>query len=164
MSIQDVLKGCPLFFEMYDEEIDKVVRTQKVHHFAQGETIVKEGGPADQIFVLLEGIAELHKETKGGRIRVERLKQGEVFGMLVLLDKKPYTIGVVAATACAVLEIKHDHITDFFSRNPRIVAVMTLNLCRILGHRLRGSYSRMAQIKVAVDETVEGPAKLPRAS
>lgn len=165
MSIQDVLKGCPLFFELYDEEIEKVVRLQKVHHYHPGEMIVHEGHAAEQIFILLEGIAELHKQTQGAKIRVERLKQGEVFGMLVLLDKKPYTIDVVAATACTVLEIKHSYITELFSRNPRIVAVMTLNLSRILGHRLRASYARIAQLKVAPDDGApELPSVLPKAS
>jgi CRP-like cAMP-binding protein len=150
MAIKDLLKGCPLFFEMYDEEIEKVVKNQKVHHYEKEEKIIQEGQRADQIFILLEGVADLQKEAVGGRIKVERIKQGEVFGLLMLLDEKPYSIDVIAQTRCAVLEIKHQSIMDLFDKNPRIFAIMTLNICRILGRRLKSAYTRMSQLKVPV--------------
>ncbi len=133
---------------MYDEEIEKVSKSQTVHHYQTGEYIIKEGQHADQIFILLEGVAELEKQAVGGRIRVERIKQGEVFGLLMLLDEKPYSIDIIARTPCAVLEIKHRSIMSLFDKNPRIFAVMTLNICRILGRRLRSSYSRLGELKV----------------
>ncbi|MEK7857361.1 MAG: cyclic nucleotide-binding domain-containing protein, partial [Acidobacteriota bacterium] len=89
----------------------------------------------------------------GGRVRVERIKQGEVFGLLMLLDEKPYSIDIVARTRCSVLEIHHESIMALFDRNPRIFAVMTLNICRILGRRLKSSYNRMAELKVAMIES-----------
>lgn len=153
MAIKDLLKGCPLFFELYDDEIEKVVRNQKVIHFEKDEKIIREGQRANQIFILLEGIAELEKQAQGGRIRIERIKQGEVFGLLMLLDEKPYTIDVITRTKCAVLEIQHESIMGLFNKNPRIFAVMTLNICRILARRLKVSYSRMGQLKVSMEES-----------
>lgn len=153
MSIRDVLKGCPLFFEMFEDEIEKVVKAQEVHHYQADEHIIREGQSADQIFILLEGVAELEKQAGGGRIRVERIKQGEVFGLLMLLDEKPYSIDVIARTPCAVLEIKHSLIMSLFNRNPRIFAVMTLNICRILGRRLRSSYKRLGELKAQSEES-----------
>ncbi|RYZ88230.1 MAG: cyclic nucleotide-binding domain-containing protein [Proteobacteria bacterium] len=153
MAIKDLLKGCPLFFELYDDEIEKVVKDQKVIHFEKDEPIIREGQRANQIFILLEGVAELEKQAQGGRIRVERIKQGEVFGLLMLLDEKPYMIDVITRTKCAVLEIQHESIMGLFNKNPRIFAVMTLNICRILGRRLKSSYNRMAQLKVSMEES-----------
>jgi CRP-like cAMP-binding protein len=153
MAIKDLLKGCPLFFEMYDEEIEKVVKNQKVHHYEKDEKIIQEGQRADQIFIILEGIADLQKQAIAGRIKVERIKQGEVFGLLMLLDEKPYSIDVIAQTRCSVLEIKHQSIMELFDKNPRIFAIMTLNICRILGRRLKSAYTRMSQLKVPVGES-----------
>jgi CRP/FNR family cyclic AMP-dependent transcriptional regulator len=159
MAIKDLLKGCPLFFELYDEEIERVVKNQKVIHFEKDEKIIQEGQRANQIFILLEGVAELEKQAQGGRIRVERLKHGEVFGLLMLLDEKPYSIDVVARTRCAVLEIHHESIMALFDRNPRIFAVMTLNICRILGRRLKSSYNRMAQLKAPAETNQDKPVE-----
>ncbi|HYX38721.1 MAG TPA: cyclic nucleotide-binding domain-containing protein [Oligoflexus sp.] len=152
MAIKDLLKDCPLFFELYDDEIENVVKDQKVHHFEKDEKIIEEGQRADQIFILLEGVADLQKATPGGRIRVERLKQGEVFGLLMLLDETPYSIDVIAQTRCSVLEIKHQSIIKLFDKKPRIFAIMTLNICRILGRRLKSAYTRMSQLKVPVGD------------
>jgi CRP-like cAMP-binding protein len=156
MAIKDLLKGCPLFFEMFDEEIEKVVKNQKVHHYEKNEKIIQEGQRADQIFILLEGVADLQKQAVAGRIKIERIKQGEVFGLLMLLDEKPYSIDVIAQTRCSVLEIKHESIMDLFDKSPRIFAIMTLNICRILGRRLKSAYSRMSQLKAPVGEA--GPS------
>jgi len=153
MAIKDLLKGCPLFFELYDDEIEKVVKDQKVIHFEKDDKIIREGQRANQIFILLEGIAELEKQAQGGHIKIERIKQGEVFGLLMLLDEKPYSIDVVARTRCAVLEIHHASIMALFNKTPRIFAVMTLNICRILGRRLKSSYNRMGQLKVSLEES-----------
>jgi CRP/FNR family cyclic AMP-dependent transcriptional regulator len=153
MAIKDLLSGCPLFFELFDDEIEKVVKNQKVHHFEKDERIIQEGQRADQIFILIEGVADLQKQTMSGRIKVERIKQGEVFGLLMLLDEKPYSIDVIAQTRCSVLEIKHKSIMDLFDKNPRIFAIMTLNICRILGKRLKSAYTRMSQLKVPVGES-----------
>lgn len=152
MAIKDILKDCPLFFEMYDDELENIVKDQKVHHFEKDEKIIYEGQRADQIFIILEGVADLQKETASGRIKVERIKQGEVFGLLMLLDEKPYSIDVIAQTRCSVLEIKHKSIIDLFDKRPRVFAIITLNICRILGRRLKSAYTRMSQLKVPVGE------------
>ena len=86
MGIKDVLKGCPLFFDLYDEEIEKITSDQNVLHFEKDELIIEEGQQGDQIFLLLEGVAELEKQTPDGRVRVEKFKPGEVFGLLIMLD------------------------------------------------------------------------------
>jgi CRP-like cAMP-binding protein len=147
MSIRELVKGCNLFFEMYDEEVERVIRTQKVHVYTKGEYIIREGQKAEQIYILLEGLAELQKATPSSQLKVERFRQGEVFGLLMLLDEKPYNIDVVASTRCSVLEIKHRSIMNLFDRNPRIFAIMTLNICRILGKRLKNTHERIAEIR-----------------
>ena len=144
---------------MYDDEIEKVSKSQTVHHYVAGECIVREGQQADQIFILLEGVAELEKQAVGGRTRIERIKQGEVFGLLLLLDEKPYSIDVIARTPCAVLEIKHKSIMSLFDKNPRIFAVMTLNICRILGRRLRSSYQRLGELKAQTPDGEDAQEK-----
>lgn len=149
MAIIDLIRSSPLFFEMYDDEIEKVLRTQQVHTYTSGEKIIEFGQVGDQIFVLLEGVAELMKGNSKDDVKIETFKQGEVFGLLMLLDDKPYMIDVIAKTRCSVLEIKHRSIMDLFSKNPRIFAVMTLNICRILGKRLKHAHKKLSEFKAA---------------
>ena len=148
MALDHVLKGCELFFELYEDEVERILKTQTVHHYKPGEMIITEGEQGNQIFILLEGIAEIQKATYNGpKFNVEKLKPGEVFGLLMILDEKPYGIDIVARTRCAVLEIKHTAIMDLFDKNPRIFGIIMLNICRLLGKRLRNAHQRMSQFK-----------------
>lgn len=150
MALDHVLKGCELFFELYEDEVEKILKSQSVNHYKPEEFIVKEGQKGNQIFILMEGIAEVQKHTNtGNRLRIEKLKPGEVFGVLMLLDEKPYTVDIVARTRAAVLEIKHTAIMDLFDKNPRIFGLIMLNICRILGKRLKNTHMKIAEIKKA---------------
>ncbi|SMF62964.1 Crp/Fnr family transcriptional regulator [Pseudobacteriovorax antillogorgiicola] len=148
MALDHVLKGCELFFELYEDEVERILRSQSVHHYKPNELIIQEGDKGNQIFILLEGIAEIQKNAMGGtKFNVEKLKPGEVFGLLMILDEKPYGIDIISRTRCAVLEVKHAAIMDLFDKNPRIFGIIMLNICRIIGKRLRNAHQRMSEYK-----------------
>ena len=64
MSIKDMFQGCEVFFDMYDEEIEQLVKSQLVHHVEPSDYLVKEGETGDQIFIVLDGIIRNHKENE----------------------------------------------------------------------------------------------------
>lgn len=148
MSLDHALKGCELFFELYEDEVNKMLKSQTVHNFDVGENVITQGDKGNQIFILLEGFAEIQKRGQSeSPIKIEKLKTGEVFGLLMILDDKPYGIDVVAKTRCSVLEIKHAAIMDQFDRNPRIFGLLMLNISRIIAKRLRNAHGKMSQLK-----------------
>ena len=95
MAIPDLLKSCPLFFELYDKEIEKIVRSCAVYTFSDGDTIVEDGEQGDQIFVLLDGEANVEKALPEGRIIIQGLRAGDVFGELALMGQKTRTADIV---------------------------------------------------------------------
>ena len=150
MALDHALKGCELFFEMYDDEVHKMLKSQTVHNYQVGEKIINTGDKGNQVFILLEGFAEIQKIGRDGKsIKVEKLKTGEVFGLLMILDEKPYGIDIIAKTRCSVLEIKHESIMAQFDRNPRVFGLLMLNISRIIAKRLRSAHSRMGMLKAS---------------
>jgi CRP-like cAMP-binding protein len=147
MGIKDVLKGCPLFFDLYDEEIEKITKNQSVLHYEKDELIISEGQEGEEIFILLEGIAELEKNTQKGSIKVEKIKQGEVFGLLIMLDSKTYGIDLRALTKVTVLELKHKELMALFEKNPRIFGIIAMNISRIMAKRLKSFQVRLGEVK-----------------
>ena len=148
MALDHVLKGCELFFELYEDEVTRILRSQEVHQYKPGEIIIKQGSQGDSIYVLLEGIAQVQKSLDNGvKIDIEKLKPGEVFGLLMVLDDRPYGVDITARTRCAALEIKHSAVMDLFEKNPRIFGIIMLNICRLLGKRLRNTYAGIAASK-----------------
>ncbi len=136
MAIEDILKSCPIFFELYDKEIEKVVKKCEVKSFQAGDYIIRAGQNGREIYVLLEGSAKLQKDLPNGTVKYERFKRGEVFGVVVLLEKHTYTVDVVADTSCYVLEIPYDHIFSLYDSDPKIFGIICLNLSRLIAQRL----------------------------
>ncbi len=140
MSIKDMFKGCELFFDMYDEEIENLVKNETVHHKEPSDYLIKEGETGDQVFIVLDGIFEVTKMTPQGEFVVEKLKHGDVFGVLMLIDSYPYSVSIRAKTRASVLEIKHKNIMDLFQKKPQVFSVISLNISRLLAKRLRNAH------------------------
>ena len=140
MSIKNMFQGCELFFDMYDEEIENLVKNQLVHHKESNDYLIKEGDTGDQVFIVLDGIFEVTKKTDQGEFVVENLKHGDVFGVLMLIDTYPYSVSIRAKTRASVLEIKHKNIMDLFKKKPKVFSVISLNISRLLAKRLRNAH------------------------
>ena len=140
MSIKDMFHGCELFFDMYDEEIENLVKSQLVHHIEPSDYLIKEGDTGDQVFIVLDGIMEITKQTDQGEFVVEKLKHRDVFGVLMLIDTYPYSVSIKSKTRSSVLEIKHKDIMALFQKKPQVFSVISLNISRLLAKRLRNAH------------------------
>jgi len=70
-------------------EMERILSYIKLFSFEAGETVFKQGGPADALFVVYEGLLTVRKKTWffGSRTLAE-LKAGDFFGEMALLDRK----------------------------------------------------------------------------
>jgi CRP/FNR family transcriptional regulator, cyclic AMP receptor protein len=93
----DVLKGVPLFADLDRRELQQVARLFKARRFPEGDTVMKEGLGGAAFFVIESGEAIV---SVGGRER-RRLKPGDYFGEIALIDEGPRTATVRAATELA---------------------------------------------------------------
>ena len=83
MSIVNVIKSSPLFFELFDEEIDSIIQDCHVLNLEPGDYIFKEGEDGNEIFLILSGGAAVKKSD----VILVELKKGDLFGEMVLLDE-----------------------------------------------------------------------------
>jgi type IV pilus assembly protein PilB len=109
----------------------------KVREFAPFQTIVKEGGPGDSMFILNAGAVEVRKKdpNTGIDFLLTELKAGACFGEMALLTGKPRTASVIATepTMCGVLE--KSAFEKLVVSHPKIA----LALSRVLANRLEES-------------------------
>jgi CRP-like cAMP-binding protein len=66
-----------------------------------GETLIKEGGQPDALYVLASGVAEITITEATGRHVVHHIRPGESIGAIGLITGAPY-----AATATALSPVK----------------------------------------------------------
>jgi CRP-like cAMP-binding protein len=142
MSIINIIKSSPLFFELFDEEIDSLIANCNVLTLEEGEFIVKDGEEGDEIFLILSGGAFVKK----GDVTLVELRKGDLFGEMVLLDQRTRTADIVASTYTDVLVMSYDTIFNTFSKSPKIFSILILNLCRLLAKRLKGSSEEIKRL------------------
>jgi len=69
--------------------------------YAKGETIIREGSQGSWVYLILEGEVKVKKLAARGFVTVDTLKEGEIFGEMVL-----WQLGKVARTASVIAETK----------------------------------------------------------
>jgi CRP/FNR family transcriptional regulator, cyclic AMP receptor protein len=86
-----------LFADLDRRELQQVARLFKQRHFPSGETVMKEGLGGAAFFVIESGEASV---SIGGSER-RRLKTGDFFGEIALIDEGARTATVTAASELA---------------------------------------------------------------
>jgi CRP-like cAMP-binding protein len=148
MSIINIIKSSPLFFELFDQEIEEIIQECNVLSLEQGQAIVQEGDEGDEIFLILNGGADVMK----GDICLAHLKKGDLFGEMVLLDERTRSADIIANTYTDVLILSYDVIFGYFQKKPKIFSILILNLCRLLAKRLKGSGDEIKKLNAKILE------------
>jgi type IV pilus assembly protein PilB len=131
------LQKIPLFASLSYDGCQMVESLMRSREFPPFQTIVKEGGPGDSMFVINAGTVEVRKKdpNTGIDFLISELKAGSCFGEMALLTGKPRTATVVSTepTMCGVLE--KAAFEKLMLANPRI----GMALSRVLAERLEES-------------------------
>jgi signal-transduction protein with cAMP-binding, CBS, and nucleotidyltransferase domain len=76
----------PFFRGLRTWQIRKIVLVSKVQSYRRGDVIVHQGEPGDEMYVLMEGSAEvLMNRADGSRKHVRELVSGDVSGEIALV-------------------------------------------------------------------------------
>lgn len=148
MSIINIIKSSPLFYELFDEEIEEIIADCNVLTLEAGDPIVKEGDEGNEIFLILNGGADVMK----GDVCLAALKKGDLFGEMVLLDERTRSADIVSNTFTDVLVMDYDIIFGYYKKNPKIFSMLMLNLCRLLAKRLKGAGENIKQLNAKIFE------------
>jgi hypothetical protein len=114
------------------DETRRCVERSTIIEFVAGDRILKEGGTARNIFVVLEGTLEVRHDDA----IVNVLTAGEAFGEMAFLLERPRSFNVDAATPGKVLSLSERAIRAMITEEPAIAAKLLLNVSRMLCARL----------------------------
>jgi len=92
LRICEFLRPIDLFKALTPQQLTDVAEHVKKRHFAAGETIVREGEPGEEFFVISDGEVEVIRADH----EVARLRPGDFFGEVALISGEPRNATVVA--------------------------------------------------------------------
>ena len=81
MADRSELLRVPAFEGLPEDQIDWFLSQSQELHYKAGDTYLRQGTPADSMFVILEGQLEIHGELSGETVTFS-MKAGDVTGVL----------------------------------------------------------------------------------
>ncbi len=91
-------------------------------HFEPGQTVFRQGELGDRIYIILEGEAEVVRADAGEESVVARLKAGEYFGEMALVNKTTRNATVRCVTPMNALSIPKHEFTALAANIPELRA------------------------------------------
>ena len=99
-----------------------------------GDTLCRQGDPADALWVVTRGRLHVILETDGGHVRlVDTVGRGALVGEMALLLDEPRTATLVAARDTELIRISRDEFNRLLDSHPAVAQAVA----RLLGERLK---------------------------
>ena len=135
---ESTLTGSQLFQGVTMPELKRVVLLGVLEEYGPGDTILKQGADGREMYLILDGRAEVQVERQGGSSgNVKTLNRGDIFGEIAFITGEKRTANVTASGQVSVLRIDEKSLLSVKERFPRIAAKLFFNLSSILGNRLK---------------------------
>lgn len=117
--IWDLVTRVPLFAELGAIAIANIVARLRSRSYPAGAYVVRKGEPGDAMYFIVRGQAEVRL---GGPLAT--LREGEFFGEMALLDRKPRSADVVTLTPCILLVLEVAEFYQLIGQHPSLIAAI----------------------------------------
>jgi signal transduction histidine kinase len=126
------LLNVPAFADLPDDQIAWFISKSEELHVKAGDIYIREGDPADTMFVILEGQLQARGEI-GGETVIFLIKSGNVTGVLPFSRMKQFTFSARAVTDGRVLRFPASLFPNLVQKMPEL----TQRLVGLMSDRIR---------------------------
>jgi voltage-gated potassium channel len=119
VRIWDLVARVPFFSEVGAIAISDIVGRLRSRSYPAGATVIRQGAAGDSMFFIVTGEVEVRLGP-----RTKALRDGDFFGEMALLDRRPRSADVVTLTPCTVLVL---NVADFYQlagQQPALIAAI----------------------------------------
>jgi CRP-like cAMP-binding protein len=132
---QGALAQVPLFSGLAPRHLRRIGDLTEEQRYLEGSRVVREGDVGDTFYVILEGQAKV--VSGSGRV-VNRLRPGDFFGEISLLDGGPRTASVVAETELTMLALARKDFLRVVQQDPAVGVKLLAHTAGLLRRMERG--------------------------
>src|SRR4051812_44633997 len=116
---RELLRKVPVFEGIPDDQIDWFLSQSEEIHYKKGDTYIRQGAPADAMFVLLEGEFQVRGEVAGEPV-VFTQNAGDVSGILPFSRMKTFTFNGRANTDARLLRFAAGQFPELVYKLPEL--------------------------------------------
>jgi CRP-like cAMP-binding protein len=112
----ELIRKAPLFARCSRTEMKEIVKLADEIDLREGKEMTREGSPGREFFVLLEGNADVRKNSR----KVNTLGPGDFFGEIALVSHAPRTATVIATSPVRALVITDRSFRRLLDDSPEV--------------------------------------------
>ena len=132
----------PLFAGLGEEAIRSIAALCTRRQLDAGEVLFQKGDKGDALYGVRRGRVRIETGTAGGgRLTLNVLGAGDLFGEIALFDGQPRTADAIAAEASELFMVRRSDFLAYLEREPRV----TVRLLELLCQRIRWVSDRMEE-------------------
>lgn len=140
MQTPTLVKDNPLFRNMTELQIDKVMEKAQEKTFVGGDTIVRQFDKNSELIIVIRGICMVR--TFSGET-VAEVGPGTVLGEVSMVDSEPRSATVIAKGEVLAAVINADDMRTLLEGDIVLKAQFMENIARVLATRLRAANVHM---------------------
>ena len=123
--LNNVMAISPLFKDFDPSERKSIVEKFRMKQAGPGEVLIAEGRSSDGLYVVLHGAVQVSTRREGKDIELARLSEGEIFGEMSLLTRKPATATVTSAGNAILLRLPRESFQELVVTHPQILELVS---------------------------------------
>jgi CRP-like cAMP-binding protein len=131
-----VLKKVTIFAGLSEDALARILEGSSFADFAAGEVIIREGTPATDIYVVLEGRAKVILGLDDDPLEMYEFGPGNCLGEVAVIGILDHSASVVAYEDTRVMGISRGQLMAISERDKEAFALLILNIARELARRL----------------------------
>jgi CRP-like cAMP-binding protein len=123
--LNNVMAISPLFRDFDPGERKAIVEKFKLRQAAAGDVLISEGKNSDGLYVVMHGAVNVAAKKGDKPVGLARLKEGEIFGEMSLLTRKPATATVTAHVNSILLKLPRESFQELVLTHPQILELVS---------------------------------------
>ncbi len=127
------LQKYSLFGGLLPEDVARIKPYLCGAAYETGDAIISEGQPNGRLHFLIEGRVAVVKRDR----TIIELSEGDTFGEVEIMDVLPAVATIRALCPTRIVYISNHCLHEIYKDDPRVFAMLVMNLARELARRLR---------------------------
>ncbi|MEZ4870900.1 MAG: cyclic nucleotide-binding domain-containing protein [Bdellovibrionales bacterium] len=145
-----------LFEDLTSREINLLLNTVHVRKYRPGEYIFRQGEAGVGMYIIVEGNVDIATEDERAKepdasqenSYVTRLKPGDFFGELALVEKKSRrSASAISCGESTLIGFFKPDLVDLTERSPSTGVKIVNRLSEVLGRRLRETTTKITELR-----------------
>jgi CRP-like cAMP-binding protein len=125
----DALGRCPFFADLSRGELIELAKATEDMEVEEGKVLTRQGQSGSEFFVIIEGEVAVTKD----RNEIRRQGPGEFFGEIALIEDRPRTATVTAATPLRFFVLTRQSFRSLLAHQPELEQKVNAALQERLG-------------------------------